>query len=62
MVITSSGLASFPASGLLTYSASKAFASFLGMGLSYELKDKVDVMTFECGETKTKMLGQRKGF
>lgn len=29
MIITSSGLGEFPASGFITYSASKAFASYL---------------------------------
>eukprot|EP00347_Sterkiella_histriomuscorum_P002655 403367310 len=60
IIITSSGLAGFPASGAITYSASKAFSSFLGQGLNYELKDKIDVMSYELGETRTKLLGSRK--
>ncbi|CDW77317.1 short chain dehydrogenase reductase family protein [Stylonychia lemnae] len=60
IIITSSGLGSIPASGFITYSASKAFAGFLGQGLNFELKKKMDVMTFECGETRTKLMGSRK--
>ena len=60
MIITSSGLGAFAAPGFISYSASKAFASFLGMGLNYELKDKMDVMTFELGEARTKLVGTRK--
>jgi 17beta-estradiol 17-dehydrogenase / very-long-chain 3-oxoacyl-CoA reductase len=59
IIITSSGVGSFPAAGMITYSASKAFASFLGQGLNYELKDSIDVMSFECGETGTKLLRRR---
>ena len=58
-MITSSGLGSMPASGLLTYSCSKAFASYLAMGLNYELKDKIDVMTYEAGEVSTKLLRKK---
>ena len=61
-MITSSGLGSVAVPGILTYSASKSFASFLGQGLNVELKDKVDVISFECGEVSTKLLGKRSGF
>ena len=59
IVITSSGLAAFPAAGSLAYSASKAFASYFGQGLNYEIKDKIDVLSFECGETSTKLLRRK---
>jgi short-subunit dehydrogenase len=59
ILITSSGVASFPASGMAAYSASKAFASFLGQALNFELKDKVDVISYEAGETSTKMLKRK---
>ena len=62
IVITSSGLGSVAVPGILTYSASKSFSSFLGQGLSTELKSKVDVVSFECGEVSTKLLGKRNGF
>lgn len=62
LVITSSGLGSTAVPGILTYSASKSFSSYLGEGLSIELAGKVDVLSFQCGETATKLLGKRKGF
>ena len=60
--MTSSGAATRPFAGFLTYSCSKSFASFLAVGLSYELRGKVDCLAWEAGETKTKMLGDRKGW
>lgn len=63
IVITSSGLGSAPMPGILAYSCSKSFSSFLGEGLNWELKDKVDVLSWQCGEVSTKLLGKsRKGF
>lgn len=61
MIFTSSGLASFPASGFITYSSSKALVTYIAQGMNYELRDKIDVMSFEAGETSTKLLGKRKG-
>ncbi len=61
ILITSSGLGSFPAPGIIAYSCSKAFSTFLGQALHYEVKEKIDVISFECGETNTKMLKGRKG-
>ena len=55
MVITSSGLGGKPSPGFVTYSSSKTFSSFLGQGLNYELKDKIDVLSFECGVVSTKL-------
>ena len=49
IIITSSGLGSMPISGTITYSAAKSFASFMGEGLNYELKDKIDVMSYQAG-------------
>lgn len=60
IIMTSSGLAHFTAPGLLTYSSSKAFISYLGQGLNYELKGKIDAMTFECGEVSTKLLKKKR--
>jgi short-subunit dehydrogenase len=54
-LIVSSGLGSIPTPGFITYSASKSFSSFLGQGLNFELKDKIDVMSFECGVVATKL-------
>ena len=33
---------------------SKTFAHFMGIGLSMELKGKLDFLTFECGQVATK--------
>ena len=46
ILITSSllGERSFP--GILTYSACKSFAGFIGEGLNFELEGKVDVLNY----------------
>ncbi len=61
IVVTSSGLAHMPMPGCLTYSASKIFADYLAQGLNYELKGKVDVLSWQCGEVSTKMLRKPAG-
>jgi len=55
IVVTSSGLALLPVPMVTTYCATKSFVSFIAVGLSYELEDKVDFMTWECGGVTTKM-------
>ena len=60
MIITSSIASTFPMAGHITYCASKSFASYMGAGLNYELKRKVDVMSYEPGEVETKMIGYQK--
>ncbi len=45
----SSFFATGPVPGFLALSLTKTFKSFLAVGLSIELKDKLDVITFECG-------------
>jgi short-subunit dehydrogenase len=58
ILVTSSGLGSIPFPNMLTYSASKSFASFLAEGLNYELKDRgIDVISYQAGMVKTKLLG-----
>lgn len=49
IVITGSGLGAYPIPGTITYCSSKAFGRYLALGLNYELKDKIDVMHFQCG-------------
>ena len=56
IVITSSGLGINPVPGVITYSSSKSFVSFLGVGLSYELEGKIDCMSWTLGMTDTKLL------
>jgi short-subunit dehydrogenase len=47
VVVTASNLAMYPFAGLLTYSCTKTFASFLGEGLSQELAQKnIDCMAW----------------
>ena len=56
LVITCSGLGIYPVPGVITYSSTKSFASFLGVGLSYELEGKIDCMSWTLGMTDTKLL------
>ncbi len=58
VLITSSGLGCKPVSGIITYSATKSFVSFIAQGLDYELKEKIDFTTYEAGEVTTKLLGR----
>ena len=46
IVVTSSGMGGAPTPGILSYSSSKSFSSFLAEGLNIELKSKVDVISF----------------
>lgn len=47
--------------GMTTYCAAKSFASFLGEGLHYELKEKIDVMAWCPNVVETKMTGIKAG-
>ena len=60
MVVTS-GLGAMPLPGLLIYSASKSFSSFIGIGLSYEMRGKVDVTVYQAGYTSTQLTGNQGG-
>lgn len=59
LVIVSSGLANVSAPGIATYCATKAMVSAFGVGIYYELKDRVDVLVWEAGPGQTN-LGQGK--
>jgi len=59
-VVTSSGLGARPISGCITYSACKSFSSYIAEGLNYELEGSVDVLSYQAGETTTKMLKRYK--
>ena len=61
IIVTSSGIGSCPVPGVISYSMSKSFSSFLAQGLNVELKEKIDVISFECGEVETKLNSGRKG-
>jgi len=45
-----------PIAGFTTYCATKTFQHFLGEGLNFEMKGKIDCMSWQPGEIKTKML------
>lgn len=56
-MVTSSGLGMMPVAGTCVYSSTKSLASFLAIGLDYELKEKqVDCLAWYAGETSTNML------
>ena len=46
IVISSSIAALRPSPAHLIYACSKTFATYLGKGLNYELKDKIDVLAW----------------
>lgn len=41
--------------GNATYSATKVFATYIGKALNYELKDKIDVLSFNPAGVATKL-------
>lgn len=55
ILTTGSGLGIRPVAGIATYSASKSFVSYLAQSLNYELKDKIDVINYECGMMRTNL-------
>ena len=60
LVVVSSGLGARPIPGFLGYSASKSLVSLIAEGLNYELQGKVDVMSYQAGEVRTKMTAHMK--
>lgn len=63
IVVTSSAFGQRPIGGAsIVYSATKSLVSFLGVGLSYELESKIDVMAWEAGEVATNMSKKKAGF
>lgn len=60
IVVTSSGLGVRPFAGVATYSAAKACSSFMAQALNYELKDKIDVMSWESGAAGTKFFPEEQ--
>ena len=61
LVVTSSGLGSIPCCGVLPYSCAKTFSDFLARGLNFELKGKVDCLSWQCGEVKTNLNKSGRG-
>jgi short-subunit dehydrogenase len=56
ILVTTSGLGLFPCAGMLAYSSCKSFANNLAEGLNFELKDKIDVISYQAGMVNTKLL------
>ena len=50
-----------PVPGVLTYSCTKTFVDFLGRGLNYELRDQIDCISWQAGETSTNMMRRPPG-
>ena len=46
IIVTSSVMGAYPYPGLTTYSAAKSFSSFVAEALNFELKDKIDVISY----------------
>lgn len=57
--MTSSTGSVSPVAGYISYSASKSFSSYIARGLHWELKDKVDVLSWCPGYISTKMTGHK---
>jgi len=53
IISTSSSLGCLPIPGVTSYSASKRFQYFFSQALSYELKDKVDVLAWLPAQVST---------
>lgn len=56
VVIVSSQACNAPLPGLVTYSCTKTFVNVLGRGLSDEYKGRIDIMSWQPAEIKTKMI------
>ena len=56
MIVTSSVADTIACPCLATYSATKAFASYIAQGLSFELRDQIDVFAYCPGFVSTKLL------
>lgn len=62
IIITSSAFGQRPTGGAsIVYSATKSLASFLAIGLSYELEGKIDVLAWEAGEIATQLSKRKAG-
>lgn len=47
----------FPFASVATYVASKKFATYFAQALNIETREKIDVLSFECGMTGTAHMG-----
>jgi short-subunit dehydrogenase len=53
LVFVGSAAAGFPFPGVITYSATKSFTTYLAEGLNFELEGKVDVLSYQPGHVDT---------
>lgn len=60
IVVVSSSLGTRPFAGVVTYSAAKVCSSFMAQALNYELKEKIDVMSWESGAAGTKLFPEEQ--
>lgn len=60
IVITSSVAATLVFPCGVPYCMSKTFVTYLAEGLNYELKDKIDVLSYNPGEVATKLVMREK--
>lgn len=61
IVVTSSGLGTNPYPGILTYSCTKVFVDYLARGLNFELKGKIDCLSWKSLEVATNMMKKPVG-
>ena len=59
IVITASVLASRPVAGIVDYCCPKTFVDFLARGLSFELKDRIDCLSWQAAYVSTNMENNR---
>ena len=57
--MTSSVCGQIPFPGNAVYSATKAFVTFMGQSLNYELKDRIDVLSYAPAAVSTKLIGKK---
>ena len=60
IVVTSSVMSILPMPSLNCYSATKIFVDYIAEGLNFELKDKVDVISYQPAWVATKMIDDDK--
>lgn len=53
MVLTSAFVSKIAVPGMVSYTSSKAATSVFAEALHYEVRDKIDVMGWDCGGVNT---------
>lgn len=60
LIVTSSAFARIPMSAIISYCATKIFATYMCEGIHHEVAGKVDVISYEPAGVATKMIGRSK--